>query len=141
MNKIFEHLFASLFISLTIQSNIIASAGLGGEVFVWDLDAACAPILKAAVDENTSEKNSTLGPSAPITSSDRSLGTSFSTATQNSLPSQGYTPIMVKGHKESVYALAMNDSGTILVSGGTEKVVECALKCIGCILCHLKNGG
>lgn len=39
-------------------------------------------------------------------------------------PSQphGYVPISAKGHKESVYALAMNDSGTILVSGGTEKV-------------------
>ena len=36
--------------------------------------------------------------------------------------SQGYAPLPAKGHKESVYALAMNDAGTILVSGGTEKV-------------------
>jgi len=36
--------------------------------------------------------------------------------------SQGYSPISAKGHKDSVYALAMNESGTILVSGGTEKV-------------------
>uniref|UniRef100_A0A2P2MJF6 WD repeat-containing protein 48 isoform X2 n=1 Tax=Rhizophora mucronata TaxID=61149 RepID=A0A2P2MJF6_RHIMU len=36
--------------------------------------------------------------------------------------SHGYVPIAAKGHKESVYALAMNDSGTILVSGGTERV-------------------
>ena len=35
---------------------------------------------------------------------------------------QGYIPIAAKGHKDSVYALAMNESGTILVSGGTEKV-------------------
>ncbi|KAG6701910.1 hypothetical protein I3842_07G008900 [Carya illinoinensis] len=38
--------------------------------------------------------------------------------------SQGYVPLAAKGHKESVYALAMNDSGTLLVSGGTEKVVR-----------------
>lgn len=37
--------------------------------------------------------------------------------------SRGYSPIVAKGHKESVYALAMNDSGTLLVSGGTEKVL------------------
>lgn len=37
-------------------------------------------------------------------------------------PQQGYAPLSAKGHKESVYALAMNDVGTILVSGGTEKV-------------------
>ena len=36
--------------------------------------------------------------------------------------SHGYVPIAAKGHKESVYALGMNDSGTLLVSGGTEKV-------------------
>lgn len=36
--------------------------------------------------------------------------------------SQGYVPIAAKGHKESVYALATNDRGTLLVSGGTEKV-------------------
>lgn len=41
-------------------------------------------------------------------------------------PSQGYAPLPAKGHKESVYALAMNDVGTILVSGGTEKV-SCTL--------------
>lgn len=36
--------------------------------------------------------------------------------------SHGYVPIGAKGHKESVYALNMHDSGTLLVSGGTEKV-------------------
>lgn len=36
--------------------------------------------------------------------------------------SHGYVPVAAKGHKESVYALGMNDSGTLLVSGGTEKV-------------------
>lgn len=110
-----------------MQSNIIASAGLGGEVFVWDLDAASVPILKAAVEDNASEKNNGLGPSVPITSTDRSIVSSFSTATQSLLTSQGYAPITVKGHKESVYALAMNDAGTILVSGGTEKVVACTI--------------
>jgi WD repeat-containing protein 48 len=36
--------------------------------------------------------------------------------------SHSYSPITAKGHKDSVYALAMNASGTLLVSGGTEKV-------------------
>ena len=35
---------------------------------------------------------------------------------------QGYIPIAAKGHKDSVYALGMNESGAILVSGGTKKV-------------------
>ncbi|KAJ6353947.1 hypothetical protein OIU76_002884 [Salix suchowensis] len=61
------------------NSNIVASGGLGGEVFIWDMEAALTP---------------------------------------------GYVPVGAKGHKESVYALAMNDSGTRLVSGGTEKVVR-----------------
>lgn len=36
--------------------------------------------------------------------------------------SNGHVALAAKGHKESVYALAMNDSGTYVVSGGTEKV-------------------
>jgi len=40
----------------------------------------------------------------------------------NTNQSQGYIPTAAKGHKDSVYALATNESGTILVSGGTEKV-------------------
>ncbi|GFZ02837.1 transducin/WD40 repeat-like superfamily protein [Actinidia rufa] len=72
----------------TLKSNIIASGGLGGEVFVWDLEAALAPTSKTsdATDDDCSN--------------------------------------MINGHKESVYALGMNDSGTLLVSGGTEKVVR-----------------
>lgn len=35
---------------------------------------------------------------------------------------QGYVPVTAKGHKQSVYAMALNDTGTVLVSGGTEKV-------------------
>ncbi|KAH7435528.1 hypothetical protein KP509_06G068400 [Ceratopteris richardii] len=80
------------------NSNLVASAGLGGEVFVWDLDAASIPLSKASVEENGSVP---------------STGTS-----------QGYTPITARGHKESVYALAMNDTASILVSGGTEKAVR-----------------
>lgn len=55
--------------------------------------------------------------------------------------SHGYVPIAAKGHKESVYALAMNDSGTILVSGGTEKVNSDStvinVFCLGTIINHL----
>ncbi|XP_042017252.1 WD repeat-containing protein 48-like isoform X2 [Salvia splendens] len=78
------------------NSNICASGGLGGEVFIWDLEASLSPISKAN-DANADD---------------------CSTSTN------GYVPIAAKGHKESVYALATNDRGTLLVSGGTEKVVR-----------------
>lgn len=58
--------------------------------------------------------------SLPITSL-RTISSSNSISAHTN-QSQGYVPIAAKGHKESVYALAMNDSGTLLVSGGTEKV-------------------
>lgn len=47
---------------------------------------------------------------------------SSNSISMHSSQSHGYVPVAAKGHKESVYALAMNDSGTLLVSGGTEKV-------------------
>lgn len=56
----------------------------------------------------------------PITSL-RSSGSSSSISLHPTQTHQ-YSPVAAKGHKESVYALAMNDSGTLLVSGGTEKV-------------------
>lgn len=60
------------------------------------------------------------GNSLPI-SSLRTISSSNSISAHTN-QSHGYVPIAAKGHKESVYALAMNDSGTLLVSGGTEKV-------------------
>lgn len=60
------------------------------------------------------------GHSIPVTSL-RTIGSSNSLS-MHSNQSQGYVPLPAKGHKESVYALTMNDSGNLLVSGGTEKV-------------------
>lgn len=60
---------------------------------------------------------------------------------------QGYVPIAANGHKESVYALATNDSATLLVSGGTEKASSGCLTVLmiyrlflgkhvyGCVMC------
>ncbi|MCO5554974.1 hypothetical protein L7F22_008514 [Adiantum nelumboides] len=106
------------------HSNLIASAGLGGEVFVWDLDAANVPLSKATVEENGCETNGSSVLSAQLTAGDRSNMTSYNAAVPNAGVPQGYTPITAKGHKESVYAMAMNDTATILVSGGTEKAVR-----------------
>ena len=58
------------------------------------------------------------GSTLPVTSL-RTISSNNSIAS-HSTPTNGI--ISAKGHKESVYALAMNDSGTLLVSGGTEKV-------------------
>ncbi|KAF7805173.1 WD repeat-containing protein 48 [Senna tora] len=100
------------------NSTVVASGGLGGEVFIWDLEAALSPVSKCndAMDDSCSNGIHGSGSSQPINiSSNTSL---------HSSQSHGYIPIAAKGHKESVYALAMNDSGTLLVSGGTEKVVR-----------------
>lgn len=108
------------------NSNVIASAGLGGEVFIWDLEAALTPTSKSgdATEEDCSNGVNGSGSSLPMTSiRPISSGNNISLQTQ----SQVYIPVTAKGHKESVYALAMNESGSLLVSGGTEKVYFCLL--------------
>ncbi|KAG8367073.1 hypothetical protein BUALT_Bualt16G0034700 [Buddleja alternifolia] len=106
------------------NSNVVASGGLGGEVFIWDLEAALAPVSKsndANVDECSAIVN-VLG--SPVSNTSlRPIG-SNNNISLHATQSQGYAPIAAKGHKESVYALATNDRGTLLVSGGTEKVVR-----------------
>ncbi|XP_027774625.1 WD repeat-containing protein 48-like isoform X3 [Solanum pennellii] len=105
------------------NSNVVASAGLGGEVYIWDLEGALSPTSKSsdATAENCSNGVSGAGTSVSITSvHPNSSSNTISLHTK----SQGYIPVSAKGHKESVYALAMNDSGSLLVSGGTEKVVR-----------------
>ncbi|KAL7614486.1 hypothetical protein Lser_V15G04995 [Lactuca serriola] len=102
------------------NSNIVASGGLGGEVFIWDLEAAVTPVIKNT--ETPAVTDSSNGNSMPITSL-RAVSSSNGITSLTNTP-QGYVPISAKGHKESVYALAMNDTGTLLVSGGTEKVVR-----------------
>lgn len=106
------------------NSNIVASGGLGGEVFIWDLEASIAPLSKSSdpMDDDCSNGINGSGNSLPITSL-RTISSSNNISSQPP-PPQGYVPTAAKGHKESVYALAMNDNGSILVSGGTEKVVR-----------------
>ncbi|CAJ1960988.1 unnamed protein product [Sphenostylis stenocarpa] len=106
------------------NSNIVASGGLGGEVFIWDIEAAINPVSKcndATVDESSNGINGS-GNLLPLTSL-RTISSSNNMSTTTT-QTQGYIPIAAKGHKDSVYALATNESGTILVSGGTEKVVR-----------------
>ncbi|PIA61622.1 hypothetical protein AQUCO_00300858v1 [Aquilegia coerulea] len=107
------------------NSNVIASGGLGGEVFIWDLEAALVPVSKSTDVKEDDSPNGIIASSnsgLPITSL-RSISSS-SNISLHTTQSHGYSPVAAKGHKESVYALAMNDSGTLLVSGGTEKVVR-----------------
>ncbi|KAK6243206.1 hypothetical protein QUC31_009615 [Theobroma cacao] len=106
------------------NTNVVASGGLGGEVFVWDIEAAVTPLSKSsdAMEDDCSNGINGSANSIPM-SSLRPISSSNS-ITAHTAQSHGYVPISAKGHKESVYALAMNDSGTLLVSGGTEKVVR-----------------
>ncbi|GAB2277556.1 hypothetical protein Dimus_012266 [Dionaea muscipula] len=106
------------------NSNVVASGGLGGEVFIWDVEAAVAPVSKsndAAGDECSNGIN---GAASSLSVSSLRTITSSNNITVHPSQPQGYVPIAAKGHKESVYALAMNDSGNLLVSGGIEKVVR-----------------
>ncbi|KAL5712780.1 hypothetical protein ACHQM5_014917 [Ranunculus cassubicifolius] len=106
------------------NGNVVASGGLGAEVFIWDIEAALTPVskLSEAMEEDSSNGVISGNSGLPIASL-HPLNSSSSISSQKSQP-RGYSPISAKGHKESVYALAMNDSGTLLVSGGTEKVVR-----------------
>ena len=93
-------------------------------MFIWDLDAALAPVTKP-VDAKEDEIPN--GNSGPALSTLCNVNSSGNIASTNGKP-HGYSPIAAKGHKDSVYALAMNDTGTLLVSGGTEKVLYSAFR-------------
>ncbi|GFY92006.1 transducin/WD40 repeat-like superfamily protein [Actinidia rufa] len=108
----------------TLKSNIIASGGLGGEVFVWDLEAALAPTSKTSDAKDDDCSNGINGPGNSLPIASIHTVSSSNSISLHTTHSHGYVPIAAKGHKESVYALGMNDSGTLLVSGGTEKVVR-----------------
>ncbi|KAI5077648.1 hypothetical protein GOP47_0007472, partial [Adiantum capillus-veneris] len=82
------------------HSNVVASGGLGGEVFIWDLEAASVPLVKSKDD---------------VANDITYIG---------SIGRLGTLGQMDNGHKESVYSVAINDIGTVLVSGGTEKVLR-----------------
>ncbi|KAH1033075.1 hypothetical protein J1N35_045249 [Gossypium stocksii] len=106
------------------NANVVASGGLGGEVFVWDIEAAVTPLSKSSdvMEDDCSNGINGSANSLPV-SSLRSISSNNS-ITAHTTQCPGYVPIAAKGHKESVYALAMNDNGSLLVSGGTEKVVR-----------------
>ncbi|XP_054808722.1 uncharacterized protein LOC129310787 isoform X2 [Prosopis cineraria] len=106
------------------NGNVVASGGLGGEVFIWNLETSITPISKfhEAMDDDCSNGVNGSGNSL-IMAGLHNISSSNNISTPTS-QCQGYIPIAAKGHKESVYALAMNEGGTLLVSGGTEKVVR-----------------
>ena len=84
---------------------------------------ASLPVTKsvdAAEDESSSGLISSGNSGLPLTNL-RTVNSSNYISVHNK-QSHSYSPVAAKGHKDSVYALAMNDSGTVLVSGGTEKV-------------------
>ncbi|XP_057806683.1 uncharacterized protein LOC131021493 isoform X2 [Salvia miltiorrhiza] len=105
------------------NSNVFASGGLGGEVFIWDLEASLNPVSKSSDANSDDCSTSTNGLGSLPSTSLRPINSSNNISV-HATQSQGYAPIAAKGHKESVYALATNDRGTLLVSGGTEKVVR-----------------
>ncbi|GMI88807.1 LATERAL ROOT STIMULATOR 1 [Hibiscus trionum] len=106
------------------NTNVVASGGLGGEVFIWDIEAAVTTLSKSSDEMEDGCSNGINGSANSLTTSSLQKVSSNSNTSANTTRCHGYVPITAKGHKESVYALAMNASGTVLVSGGTEKVVR-----------------
>uniref|UniRef100_A0A7N0ZS41 WD repeat-containing protein 48 n=1 Tax=Kalanchoe fedtschenkoi TaxID=63787 RepID=A0A7N0ZS41_KALFE len=106
------------------NSKIVASGGLGGEVFIWDLEAALAPVSKLNDPAESDGLNRINGSANTLPSTSLRTISSNNNISPHPPQAQGYVPVAAKGHKESVYAMALNDTGTILVSGGTEKVVR-----------------
>ncbi|WOL07724.1 hypothetical protein Cni_G16471 [Canna indica] len=101
------------------NSNIVASAGLGGEIFIWDIDAALLPVAKSIDSTEDKISNGNDGHSLSFCSSNASKNMLI-----HSSQSHGFiSPISIKS-KMSVYSLSMNDSGNLLVSAGPEKVVR-----------------
>lgn len=84
---------------------------------IWDLDAALSPVTKSVEATEDKVPNGNFGPSMETL---RNLNSNVI----NNGQSHGYSPIAAKGHKESVYALAMNDARNLLVSRGTKKVLR-----------------
>ncbi|XP_022742282.1 WD repeat-containing protein 48-like isoform X1 [Durio zibethinus] len=106
------------------NTNVVASGGLGGEVFVWDIEAAVNPLSKSNDVMEDGCSNGINGSVNSLPISNLQTTNLSNSITAHTTQCHGYVPIAAKGHKESVYALAMSDSGNLLVSGGTEKVVR-----------------
>ncbi|PPS04830.1 hypothetical protein GOBAR_AA15840 [Gossypium barbadense] len=106
------------------NTNWVASGGLGGEVFIWDIEAAVTPLSKSSDVMEDDCSIGINGSANPLTISSLRTVSSNNSINASTTQCHGYVPITAKGHKESVYALAMNDNGTLLVSGGTEKVLR-----------------
>ncbi|KAB2018786.1 hypothetical protein ES319_D08G253200v1 [Gossypium barbadense] len=106
------------------NTNWVASGGLGGEVFIWDIEAAVTPLSKSSDVMEDDCSIGINGSANPLTISSLRTVSSNNSINASTKQCHVYVPITAKGHKESVYALAMNDSGTLLVSGGTEKVLR-----------------
>ena len=109
------------------KTNLVASAGLRNEIFVWDLEAGLASSLNPTSDHYTPPHPTPAygRPAQPAhpPASGSSSSNGFSAAPESRGGGEGgYRPLEVSGSKDSVYALAMNDTATLLISGGTEKV-------------------
>ncbi|XP_057347987.1 WD repeat-containing protein 48 isoform X4 [Manis pentadactyla] len=103
------------------DKELVASAGLDRQIFLWDVNTLTA--LTASNNTVTSlhqdsgfyfESASTYNVLAP--KSIEQQGTSFSLQSKNASS--------LSGNKDSIYSLAMNQLGTIIVSGSTEKVLR-----------------
>ncbi|XP_048650844.1 WD repeat-containing protein 48 isoform X3 [Marmota marmota marmota] len=104
------------------DKELVASAGLDRQIFLWDVNTLTA----LTASNNT------------VTSLHRDSGSYFESASTYSvlapksmIEQQGDSSSLqskhassLSGNKDSIYSLAMNQLGTIIVSGSTEKVLR-----------------
>nr|XP_060496694.1 WD repeat-containing protein 48 [Panthera onca] len=104
------------------DKELVASAGLDRQIFLWDVNTLTA----LTASNNT------------VTSLHRDSGSYFESASTYSvlapksmIEQQGASSSLqsknassLSGNKDSIYSLAMNQLGTIIVSGSTEKVLR-----------------
>ncbi|KAJ6928386.1 hypothetical protein NC652_012474 [Populus alba x Populus x berolinensis] len=102
------------------NSNMFASGGLGGEVIIWDVEAALTLVQSLVMTMEDDCLNGVNGStkSLPMTSL-RTI--SFKQTLFLCTRLRGMYQMVPKAIRSQIYAMAMNDSGTRLVSGGIEK--------------------
>ncbi|KAM3255653.1 hypothetical protein ACQJBY_043032 [Aegilops geniculata] len=104
------------------NSNIVASGGLGGEVFIWDLDAAIAPIAKSVDAKEDEVPNGNSGPALSTLCNVNSSGNIVSTNGKSH--GTGSKNMKLRGHTDNIRALLIDSTGRYCLSGSSDSMIR-----------------
>ncbi|XP_028822922.1 WD repeat-containing protein 48a isoform X1 [Denticeps clupeoides] len=108
------------------DKELVASAGLDRQIFLWDVNTLTA--LTASNNTVTSKHCFIFFPHFYYDIQNFSKYFHFLISSLKSLPCLlillNSTASSLSGNKDSIYSLAMNQMGTVIVSGSTEKVLR-----------------